>query len=122
MVATRIQQIRTIKNWKQHYVAKAMKITQQGYSFLEQGHGSPRIDTLKRFCDVMQIEMWFLLAFDIDITAESLAKYGKRGFGDLVTEHKTMEQKLEFLQYKMKNSGEPMLLEKMRPFALAAGV
>jgi transcriptional regulator with XRE-family HTH domain len=121
MIATRMRKVREVTGWKQSAVAESMKITQQAYSFLEQGHGSPRIDTLKRFCEVMKIEISFLLAFDVPITDENIDKYATKGFGDLITEHKRLEQKLEFFNYLIKNNTAEELAQKTRSMAMAAG-
>ena len=104
MIATRMRKVREAKGWKQSAIADAMKITQQAYSFLEQGNGSPRIDTLKRFCEVTKVEISYLLAFDVPVTEESIEKYGTKGFSDLIQEHKKLEQKLEFFNYLIKNN------------------
>jgi len=121
MIATRMRKVREVREWKQSAVADAMKITQQAYSFLEQGHGSPRIDTLKRFCEVMKIEISFLLAFDVPVTEENINKYGTKGFADLITEHKMLEQKLEFFNYMIKNNGANHVAERSKPMAIAVG-
>jgi transcriptional regulator with XRE-family HTH domain len=121
MIATRMRKVREVKGWKQSAVADSMKITQQAYSFLEQGHGSPRIDTLKRFCEVMKIEISYLLAFDVQVTEENIEKYGTKGFADLITEHKRLEQKLEFFNYLIKTNNNEAVSEKSRTMALAAG-
>ncbi len=122
MIASRMRKTREIRGWKQSAVADSMNITQQAYSFLEQGHGSPRIDTLKRFCDVMKMELSFLLAFDVPVTEENLEKYATKGFADLISEHKRLEQKLEFFNYLIKTNSAEQLMEKTRPVAMAAGI
>jgi transcriptional regulator with XRE-family HTH domain len=71
---------------------------------MEQGNGSPRVDTLMRFCEVMKVELSYLLAHDVIITEESLEKYGMKTFGFLTLEHERMEQKVEFFNYIMKNN------------------
>ena len=121
MIATRMRKVREVKCWKQSAVADSMKITQQAYSFLEQGHGSPRIDTLKRFCEVMKIEISFLLAFDVPVTEENITKYGTKGFADLIAEHKRLEQKLEFFNYLIKTNSAETAVEKTKSLAIAAG-
>jgi transcriptional regulator with XRE-family HTH domain len=121
MIAIRMRKVREVRAWKQSAVADSMKITQQAYSFLEQGHGSPRIDTLNRFCEVMKIDISFLLAFDVAITEETMEKYGTKGFADLINEHKRLDQKLEFFNYLIKTNTPEGLAEKTRSMAMAVG-
>jgi len=121
MIAARMRKVREVRGWKQSSVAEAMSITQQAYSFLEQGHGSPRIDTLNRFCEVMKIEVSFLLAHDVNITEDSIEKFGTKGFAELIAEHKRLEQKLEFFNYLIKNNSAESLADKAKAIAIAAG-
>ena len=102
-----MRKVREVRGWKQSAVADSMKITQQAYSFMEQGNGSPRVDTLLRFCEVMKVELSYLLAHDVMITEESLERYGMKTFGSLTLEHERMEQKVEFFNYIMKNNLQP---------------
>lgn len=111
-IASRMRKVREVSGWKQAAVAESMKITQQAYSFLEQGNGSPRIDTLMRFCEVMKVELSFLLALDVPVTEESVARYGTKTFGTLVTEHERLEQKVEFFNYVIKNNTPARVAEK----------
>ena len=121
MIADRMKRIREVRGWKQKAVADSMNITQQAYSFLELGHGSPRINTLKRFCEVMNVEISFLLSVDVDITEETIERYGKKGFSDLVAEHKKLEGKLEFFNYLVKSHSADSLAEKMHVISMASG-
>jgi transcriptional regulator with XRE-family HTH domain len=111
-IATRMRKVREVRGWKQSAVADSMKITQQAYSFMEQGNGSPRVDTLLRFCDVMKVELSFLLAHDVPVTDESVEKYGMKTFGFLIAEHEKLEQKVEFFNYIMKNNIPNKVAEK----------
>ena len=106
IIATRMRKVREIKGWKQASVAASMSITQQAFSFLEQGYGSPRVDTLKRFCEVMKIELYFLLAYDVPVTEETLDRFGSKGFFELITNYKQMEQKLEVYSQLLLNKNE----------------
>ena len=111
-IATRMRKIREVRGWKQSAVADSMKITQQAYSFMEQGNGSPRVDTLLRFCEVMKVELSFLLAHDVAISDESVERYGMKTFGTLITEHEKLEQKVEFFNYILKNNTQNRIVEK----------
>jgi transcriptional regulator with XRE-family HTH domain len=98
-----------------------MKVTQQAYSFLEQGHGSPRIDTLTRYCEVMKIDINFLLAFDLPVSEENIEKFGTKGYSELIAENKRLEQKLEFFNYLIKTNSAESLAEKTKAISIAAG-
>ena len=97
MIGTRMRMVRQAKEWKQSTVAEYMHITQQAYSYLEQGNSTPRIDTLTRFCDVFKISVNFLLASDVPVTEENIEKYGSWEFGTFIKEQNILEQKKAFL-------------------------
>ena len=96
-IATRMRKVRELKGWKQSAVAASMQITQQALSYLEQGTGSPRIDTLTRFCDVMNVQLHFLLAEDLPVTEETVRKYGTKSFSELIRDHCRLESNMEIL-------------------------
>ena len=102
MIGTRIKQIRLCKEWKQSTVAEYMDITQQAYSYLEQGISVPRIDTLIRLCSVFGIRINFLLAFDVPVTEENIEKYGTWEVGNFINEQQILEQKSTFLNNSVK--------------------
>ena len=94
-IAIRIRKIREIRGWKQAAVASSMNITQQAYSCLEQGAGNARLETLKRFCDVMKVELPFLIATDVPVTEETLSSFGEKNYFEFITTYKKLQQKLE---------------------------
>jgi transcriptional regulator with XRE-family HTH domain len=94
-ISNRIRKIREIRGWKQTAVASSMNITQQAYSCLEQGAGNARLETLKRFCDVMNVELPYLIAIDVPVTDETLTRFGQKKYNDFLTAYKRLEQKLE---------------------------
>lgn len=94
-ITTRMKKVREVKGWKQSAVAASMQITQQAFSYLESGGGSPRIDTLTRFCDVMNVQLNFLLAVDLPVTEETVNKYGTKSFSELVNYHSNLESNTE---------------------------
>src|ERR1043165_9687929 len=94
-ISSRIKKNREIRGWKQTAVASSMNITQQAYSCLEQGAGNARLETLRRFCDVMNVELPFLIAVDAPVTDEPLTRFGKKKKKDFLTAFKKLEQKLE---------------------------
>lgn len=97
-IESRIRKVREIRGWKQAAVASSMNITQQAYSCLEQGASNARLETLKRFCDVMSIELPFLIATDVPITDETMERFGAKSFNDFLTGFRKMEQKLEIYE------------------------
>ncbi len=103
-IAPRLKKIREIRGWKQASVAEAMHTTQQSYSSLEQGSGFPKIDTLKRFCDVMNVELHFLMALELPITEENLERYGTMEFSELISDCNKLEQKLEVFNSILTNN------------------
>jgi transcriptional regulator with XRE-family HTH domain len=94
-VAIRMRKVREVKGWKQSAVASSMQITQQAFSYLEQGSGSPRIDTLSRFCDVMDVQLHFLLSEDVPVTEETVAKYGRKTYSEFISEYAKLEHGVE---------------------------
>lgn len=106
-ISNRIRKIREIRGWKQSAVASSMKISQQAYSCLEHGAENARLETLKRFCDAMNVDLSYLLALDVTITEESLNNYGAKNYNDFLTSYKKLEQKLEFYD-DMLNSNSTM--------------
>ncbi len=94
-IAIRMRKVREVKGWKQSAVASSMQITQQAFSFLEQGSGSPRIDTLSRFCEVMNVQLHFLLSEDVPVTEETVVKYGTKSFSEFINEHAKLELGVE---------------------------
>ena len=103
-IANRIRKIREIRGWKQTAVASSMNITQQGYSFLEQGANNARLETLKRFCDVMHIDLAFLVAVDVPITSETVAAFGEKNYNEFLTTYKKLQQKLEVFDEILKGN------------------
>ena len=75
-LAPRIRKIREIKGRKQITVALAMNVTQQAYSCLEQRADNCRLETLKRFCEVMEVELSYLVALDVPVTEETFERFG----------------------------------------------
>ena len=97
-IESRIRKVREIRGWKQAAVASSMNITQQAYSCLEQGASNARLETLKRFCDVMEIELPFLVATDVPVTDESIARFGTKSFNEFLANFDKMEKKLEIYE------------------------
>src|SRR4051812_46393893 len=87
-IASRIRKIREIRGWKQVAVAMSMGITQQAYSCLEQNASNARLETLKRFCNVLNIELSYLVALDVPVTDETLQHFGTVKFSEFLSGYK----------------------------------
>lgn len=85
-MASRIRKIREISGLKQAAVAASLQITQQAYFGLEKSADNAKLGTLQRFCKVMNIDIAFLVAEDIPVTAENVEKYGRRSYYNIVTD------------------------------------
>lgn len=79
---------------KQSAVAQEMNVTQQAYSCLETRAGNVKMDTMVRFCDVMKIELSFLLAYDVPVNDENLLMFDRINFSQVVDEYKKMTNRL----------------------------
>lgn len=97
-IASRIRKIREVRGWKQTAIASSMNITQQAYSCLEQGASNARLETLKRFCNVMKIELPFLIAVDVPITEETIERYGNKSYFEFISTYRKLEQKVEIFE------------------------
>jgi len=111
-IESRIRKVREIRGWKQAAVASSMNITQQAYSCLEQGAGNARLETLKRFCDVMKVELPFLIATDVPVTEETMEQFGSKSFYEFLNGFRKMEQKLEIYEELLSNNEHKMTFTK----------
>ena len=112
-IAPRLKKIREIRGWKQAAVADAMKTTQQSYSSLELGLKFPKIETLKRFCDVMKVKLHFLTAEDVPVTEETIEKYGNKNFSELITDCQRLEHKLEVFNSILTSNDRPSAIQNI---------
>jgi transcriptional regulator with XRE-family HTH domain len=101
-IAARIRKIREIRGWKQAAVATSMGITQQAYSCLEQNASNARLDTLKRFSNVVGVELSYLVALDVPVTDETLQRFGSIKFSETLGAFKKLEHKLEIFDDLLK--------------------
>jgi transcriptional regulator with XRE-family HTH domain len=72
-----------------------MKITQQAYSWMETKSDNIKLDTLKRFCAVMKIDLAFLMATEIPITPENMQMFERINYSRVFEEYKKLKNKLE---------------------------
>ena len=104
-VGIRMKEIREFLKLKQYYVAELIDVSQQGYSALERDLCSPRIDTIKKFCNVMGIQLYYFLAFEVPVTQENMKKYASRPLKDVINEMKRMEKQIDQLHKEVESKG-----------------
>lgn len=94
-LSERIRKIREYRGLKQTVVANEMHITQQAYSWLETRSGNIKVDTLKRFCDVMKIDLPFLMATDIPVNDENMGMFQELNYSVVFEEYKKLRSKIQ---------------------------
>ena len=94
-MASRIKQVRELTGKRQAEVAALLNITQQAYCGLEQSADNAKLETLRRFCRVMEIDIAYLISEAIPITRETLTKYGRKGCGEVILNYEKMEKQVE---------------------------
>jgi transcriptional regulator with XRE-family HTH domain len=90
----RIKKIREYRGMKQLSVAAEMNITQQAYSWLETKSGNIKLETLQRFCDVMKVDLPFLMATDIPINTENMETFAKMSYSTVFEDYKRMKNRM----------------------------
>jgi len=91
----RIRKIREYRGLKQLSVAHEMSITQQAYSWLETKSGNIKLDTLERFCQVMKIDLPFLMATEIPVNAENMRIFDQQNYSHVFEEFKKLRNRFE---------------------------
>jgi len=94
-MALRIKRIREINGLSQSEVAASLNITQQAYCGLEKAADNAKLETLRRYCRVMSIDLAYLVTDSIPVTEETLSKYGRKGFSEINSSYETTEQQKE---------------------------
>jgi len=90
----RIRKIREYRGLKQLSVAAEMNITQQAYSWLETKSGNIKLETLQRFCEVMKVDLPFLMATEIPITPENMETFAQMSYSRVFEDYKRMKSKM----------------------------
>src|SRR5579863_175740 len=93
-ISERIRKIREYRGLKQAAVANEMHISQQAYSWLERKSGNVKFETLKRFCDVMKIDLPFIVANEIAITDENMKMFDKLNYSAVFEDYKKLRNKV----------------------------
>jgi transcriptional regulator with XRE-family HTH domain len=87
-IASRMKNIREVLGMDLTEVADSMHISSKAFTYMEQGYGNPRLDTLSRFCDALHVDLNFLLAMDVPVTQETVSKYAAKGYSEFITDSK----------------------------------
>ena len=93
-ISTRIRKIREFSGLKQGDLAKALHTTQQAYSDLEIGADHARIETLRGVCNVLKIQLSFLIAEDIPVSEKNIKEYGRKKFWETISKYEQAEIRL----------------------------
>lgn len=96
-IASRIKKIRDLSGLRQSEVAGLLNISQQAYCGLEQSADNAKLETLRRFCRVMKVNLSYLISDTLPVTEETLNKYGGRDYADIIAEYEKTTQRLEVI-------------------------
>jgi len=91
----RIKKIREYRGLKQLSVAHEMNITQQAYSWMETKSSNIKMETLERFCAVMKVDITFLMAEDIPVTAENMEIFQQLNYAVIFEDYKRLRTRLQ---------------------------
>ena len=94
-LSERIRRIREIRGLKQSNVARELNITQQSYGNLENHQNNPKLETLARFCQVMNLPLFFLLDSTIPITDENITLFSQKGIGEIYDNYQKLKERLD---------------------------
>ena len=99
----RLRRIREYRGYKQAAAAQEMNITQQAYSCLETKGGNLKMETMLRFCEVMKVEMSFLLAFDVNVNDENMKMFDELNLSGVVSEYKKLTNRIAVYEELLRN-------------------
>jgi transcriptional regulator with XRE-family HTH domain len=99
----RLRRIREYRGYKQAAAAQEMHITQQAYSCLETKGGNLKMETMLRFCEVMKVEMSFLLAFDVSVNDENMKMFDRLNMSGVVDEYKKLTNRIAVYEELLRN-------------------
>jgi transcriptional regulator with XRE-family HTH domain len=93
-LSERIRKIREYRGFKQVTVANEMHISQQAYSWLERKSGNIKVETLKRFCEVMKVDLPFLVASEIPVTDENMKMFDSNNYSVVFEDYKKLRNRV----------------------------
>ena len=94
-MASRIKKVRELTGKRQSEVAALLHVTQQAYCGLEQTADNAKLATLRKFCTAMQIDLAYLVTDEIPITDETLKKYGRKNFAEIIAGCEELRKQME---------------------------
>lgn len=97
-MAARIKKVRELSGRRQAEVAALLNITQQAYCGLEQSADNAKLETLRRFCRVMQIDIAYLVSDTMPVTDETLKNYAVKGYSEIISNCEKTKKQLEVFQ------------------------
>lgn len=100
----RMRRVREYRRLKQIAVASQMNITQQAYSELESRGENVKLETLRRFCAVVNIDLAFLLSYEIQVTEENIMFFDRNKLVDVVKDYARLRNKLDVYEEIMSRS------------------
>ncbi len=98
MLSERIRKIREIRGLKQSNVARELHITQQSYGNLENRNNNPKLETLNKFCEVVNIPLSFLLDPTIPVNDENVALFTEKSMGEIYSNYPDLKNRLEYYE------------------------
>jgi transcriptional regulator with XRE-family HTH domain len=107
-IAERMKEIREYRGLKQFTVANAMGVSQQAYSLFENKSGNQKVETLKRFCRVVNVDLSFLVASEIPITDANIKLFDSSGYAFVVEDYKKLKSKLDTYEELILKVGSPV--------------
>jgi transcriptional regulator with XRE-family HTH domain len=99
----RLRRIREYRGYKQSAAAQEMNITQQAYSCLETKGGNLKMETMVRFCEVMKVELSFLLAFDVNVNDENMKMFDELNLVGVVSEYRKLQNRIAVYEELLRN-------------------
>ena len=93
-VSERIRKIREYRGLKQFTIAHEMQVSQQAYSLLEKKPGNHKVETLKRFCDAVKVDLSFLLGTEIPITDANIRVFDTLSYSLVFEDYRKLKSKL----------------------------
>ena len=87
-----------MRGLKQSCMARKLNITQQSYGNLESSQNNPKLETLERFCKVMNISLSFLLDESIPITDENVTLFTKKDIGEIYNHYQQLKMRLDYYE------------------------
>ena len=63
----KIKELRTLKGYKQEYIAQILEVSQGTYNNWETGKRRPELDTIIKIADFYDVELDYLFGRDVEV-------------------------------------------------------